>query len=271
MKIVVITRVRNEQRNIMRYWNAWAPVADLMLFADGGSTDNTIMMAKMLEKVKIRSFGKCFEIREGVYWNPEGPHSNFLIEWALEERPDWIVYADIDEVPNYILQHSIRNLLFKTKKHVLWTRMVHFWGTDMIIPELHDIEMTDRRATAWRPSVVNLWAREDDPIVLELHVNRDIWRGNESLLRYGNLNQIATHEDQELWLSLRTKERKFYEELKIYGMKIDFPACILHYGYDDQGIVEEKMKRYGLQKHPLDAPGLSLSVPDYFMSMEEPK
>lgn len=270
MKIVVITRVKNEQRNLARYWNAWAPVADLMLLADGGSTDQTITMAQMMDKVKVRSFTKAID-RNGYLFNPEGSQSNFLIKWAIEENADWIVYADCDEIPNYILKRSIRKILTMTMQPALWTRMVHFWGTDMIIPELHNINMTDRRVTAWCPRKLNLWARESDPIVLELQQLRDLWKVNEDLLKFRNINDIATHEDQELWLEIRRKERVAYEELKTYGIKLQFPACILHYGYDDQEVVEDKMNRYGLKKHPLDAPGLTLSVPDYFMSEEEPK
>ena len=62
MRVIVLARTLNEERNIARFCRCYAR-ADAILVADGGSTDRTVDIARQFENVEVRQF------RERTLWS----------------------------------------------------------------------------------------------------------------------------------------------------------------------------------------------------------
>lgn len=157
MKAIVVCRTRNEARNIGRFCQAhqWA---DSILIADGGSTDATLDIARTFPNVQVDYFPH--KVFNGDYWrNPHGKHINFMIDWALSEGADWIIFDDCDCVPALDLQQNIRGLLSDTDKKVVQLYRLYVWGSDEYFPKLNE---TGQSLWGWRADVP-VRALEDDP------------------------------------------------------------------------------------------------------------
>jgi glycosyltransferase involved in cell wall biosynthesis len=135
VKAAVICRTRNEARNIARFCEAHA-WADVILIADGGSTDNTLDIARMYSNIRVRIFREKV-YQNGQWRNPHGKHINFMIDWALEEGVDWIIFDDADCVPTIDLQRDIRGLLEDTQKDVVLLYRLYLWGHNQYFPDLN--------------------------------------------------------------------------------------------------------------------------------------
>jgi hypothetical protein len=137
MKAVVVCRTRNEARNIARFCQAHA-WADAVLIADGLSEDNTLDIARNYSNVKVSVFREKVWNEDKTQWrNPHGKHINFMIDWALEEKADWIIFDDADCVPTLDLQRDIRGLLEGTDKRVVLLYRLYVWSHDQYFPDLN--------------------------------------------------------------------------------------------------------------------------------------
>lgn len=136
MKIIATVRTLNEEKNIEKFCKSYSEFADLILVADGGSTDNTKSIASQFPKVKVRDYLVKVPCQNGILRNPDGPHIQFLIDWAIEEGGDWIVHQDCDQRPNKYLKEDIREIMEKTGKDFLQFIQVFLWGKDQWFPEM---------------------------------------------------------------------------------------------------------------------------------------
>lgn len=132
-KIVVICRTRNEARNIERFCEAYY-WADAVLIADGGSSDNTLDLARLYANVKVDLFPARVQGDNGLWRNPHGKHINFMIDWALNEQADWIIFDDCDCVPTVHLQRDLRGILEDTDKKVVLLYRLYVWGNAHYFP-----------------------------------------------------------------------------------------------------------------------------------------
>jgi len=74
---VALVRTKNEERNIERFCFSYS-LADAVLVADGGSTDNTIEIANSFHNVKVKHYKEKL-IRNELWRNPHGKHINFYL------------------------------------------------------------------------------------------------------------------------------------------------------------------------------------------------
>lgn len=157
MNITVICRTRNEARNIARFCLAYS-FADAILIADGGSTDTTLDTARTFGNVQVDLFTQ--KVHNGDHWrNPHGRHINYMIDWAIKEQADWIIFDDCDCVPTAALQADIRGLLSDTDKKVIQLYRLYVWGSDQYFP---DLNKAGQSLWGWRADVP-VRALEDDP------------------------------------------------------------------------------------------------------------
>jgi len=54
MKIFATVRTRNEKEHIEKFCESYSQFVDTILVADGGSTDDTVLIASKYPKVKIK-------------------------------------------------------------------------------------------------------------------------------------------------------------------------------------------------------------------------
>jgi len=164
VKIVVVARTRNEERNIANFCQGYS-FADLILVADGGSEDGTAWIASQFPNVQVEYYP--VKLFQGEIWiNPEVEHYHFLFNWAMEENPDWIITDDCDCRPNKLLRENARHLLETTECSLAFATRLYIWGADNL---RHGVEAQHFPALAkpgkhkqWEPS---LWAfRREVPI-----------------------------------------------------------------------------------------------------------
>ncbi|KKN02885.1 hypothetical protein LCGC14_1113260 [marine sediment metagenome] len=169
MKIVATVRAKNEEANIERFCMSYQNIADTILVADGGSTDRTVEIAEAIPKVKVKPFHLRMQVGGGHWINPQGRHVNFLIDWALEEGADWIIFDDCDCVPNFLLKLQAKQWIDTANirgNEAIYLRRVYFWGDDQIFPNLHK---PNTSIWAWKKEV-NVRALEADPWHLTMKI-----------------------------------------------------------------------------------------------------
>jgi len=139
MRTITIVRTLNELANIYRFLTEYGKISDLILVADGGSTDGTPQIAASFEKCQVRLFDERIEGNKGLWHNPEGEHINFLIEWAESFEPDWILFDDCDCVPNASMKKHFHTSLAAAEKDKKWALMatrMYIYGMDKWFPLL---------------------------------------------------------------------------------------------------------------------------------------
>ncbi len=211
MKIVACCRAYNEEIRIAKFCDAFQ-FADLVLVADGGSTDRTVEIAQSMPKTLIRNFPLKVEVGGGIWRNPDGPHLQFLYDWAIEEGADWTICQDCDQRPNKYLKQDARDIFSKMgDKDFLMVTQIYLYGKDQYFPNL---------SAGWQQG---LWA----------------WRSN---------------------INLKVIDKMPHFEFSFDGMKsfdvpslnrhvaIDPPYCFLHFGWEDEAMIEKHIEYYHTTK-----------------------
>lgn len=172
-KIAVILRVRDEERNIGQFVEAYQSWVDYILIADGGSEDNTLSVVRGLmevyDNVLLRHFDERDYVREGAWRNPEGRHINFLLDWAEELKVDWVIFDDCDCRPNYLVKKEGREIIENCQEPLILITRLYLWkGTGKHLSHLAQ----PAKEGVWEPS---LWAwRLDTGLRADNNINWDI-------------------------------------------------------------------------------------------------
>jgi glycosyltransferase involved in cell wall biosynthesis len=157
MKIVVAVRCYNEEKNIKRFLHGY-DFADLIIVSDGGSSDKSVDMLTFRYKVKLLRFNQR-ETLNGETWNPDAPHMNFVLDAAKAENPDWIIFDDMDDVPNYLLRKQARGILEACTSPQVNAFRLYMWGDTQYFPYMNrNFDPTYRSLWAWKPSQIDIRA-----------------------------------------------------------------------------------------------------------------
>ena len=237
MKIITTVRTLNESTHIEKFCKSYSEFADQILVADGGSTDNTVLIAKEFPKVKVRPYWKKVKCEGGIWRNPDGPHIQFLIDWAIREGADWIVHQDCDQRPNKYLKEEIRKILSETDKDFIMVTQIFFWGIDMYLPKL------SKARDDW---MQGLWA----------------WRANAGIKIIDKMPHYTFSLDGEHDLDLDKSGR---------DLRILPPKCFMHFGWPTEERVQAHIEYYrnsGLiegMAHPLQFGGAPSIIKDWMI------
>jgi hypothetical protein len=134
-KIIVLLRTLNEEIHLPRFLAAY-DWADLIIIADGGSTDRTCEIARNTPKVELQHFNVWVENAKGGRRNPEGPHMNFLLEQARYAFPSWIIIDEADSALSPSLRQDGRAILESTAEQFVFAPRMYIFGTDKWFPDL---------------------------------------------------------------------------------------------------------------------------------------
>lgn len=157
MNIVVAVRCYNEAKNIERFMRGY-DFADQIVVSDGGSTDNSVELLKQYPKVKLLHF-EGGETVGGHFWNTDAPHMNFVIDAAKELDPTWLIFDDMDDVPNAHLRLNARVLLEQSPKPQVNAFRLYMWGDDRFFPHMNrDFQAGYQSLWAWKPSEIYIHA-----------------------------------------------------------------------------------------------------------------
>jgi glycosyltransferase involved in cell wall biosynthesis len=157
MKIIVVTKTLNEEKNIAHFCNGF-DWADKILIADGGSIDRTTEIASHFPNAYARDFDHRINMPDAPegFMNPEPEHLNFIIDWAVDEGADWIVLDGADCWPNPALRRDARELLEETDKAAVHLHRLYLWGQGEYFPKYN----VSTALWAWRPDLMDIRCEE---------------------------------------------------------------------------------------------------------------
>lgn len=237
MKIVIV-RTRDEEHRIAQFCEAYKD-ADRILVGDGGSVDRTVEIAKTYPNVEVRHFEERVELLNGYWRNNDSAHTNWLITWAKEYDPDWIISDDCDCRPNSGLKLIYRSLLEETQADFVMAVRLYLWGKHNHFPQMAKPGLPDH--DKWEAS---LWA----------------WRGH---LDFWTVD-VFPHFTFRIGSLPVTDLRTDAKTLEIFP-----PLCLLHHSWDDPKRVDEKVRIHREsgsiqeQLHPLNFAGRLEPLPEW--------
>ena len=141
-RIIACIRAYNEQERIEKCCQAYQ-FCDKILIADGSSTDATVKIAMEQPKTVVRDYPVKVQCRNGIWRNPDGPHLNFLWDWARDEGADWIISQDCDQRPNLYLKQQ-PSIVFHTfySKSLFYYSIALFFSKEFLFQfQLHNISL----------------------------------------------------------------------------------------------------------------------------------
>lgn len=164
MKIVVAVRCYNEERHIERFMRGY-DFADQIVVSDGGSTDDSVSILERYvgDKVKLIHYSHQ-ETVNGETWNEDAGHMNYVLDAAKELEPDWIIFDDMDCVPNTALNQMARTLLeSEISEPQVNAFRLYLWGdTGKFFPKMNNnFDINYVSLWAWSPKVVDIKADEN--------------------------------------------------------------------------------------------------------------
>lgn len=241
MKIVACCRAYNEEKHIKQFCESYQNIADLILVADGGSTDKTVEIAENIPKTKVIHYDVKVECKNGICRNPDGPHIQFLIDHAVEEEEaDWIIFQDTDMRPNRYLKDGAREIfrmMDSFKKDFLMLTQIFIWQEKEYFPSM------SFQNGEW---MQGLWA----------------WRANLGIKIIDKMPHFE--------FSFDGVNSIHFERLG-NTLKIQPPMCYMHYGWENLEIANEHTEYYrksGLipgMVHPLKIGGTKVEILDWMV------
>lgn len=166
--ILVIARCLNEERFLPRFLLGY-DWADGILLADGGSTDDTLRIAAAHPKVEVLNFPGRENYPDGRWMNPENAHAQFLFDHAEARHPDWIVYDDMDCVPNALLRARARTILESETLPQVNAYRLYLWLQRWHFPSM----LVGKSLWAWKPSAMRITSDiSQDPFNMEYKSSR---------------------------------------------------------------------------------------------------
>lgn len=160
MKIVVAVRCYNEEKHIDRFMRGYS-FADQIVVSDGCSTDDSVSILKKYEgdKVKLIHYAHQ-ETVNGETWNEDAGHMNYVLDAAKELNPDWIVFDDMDCVPNRFLRDNVRTYLTEGQIAQVNAFRLYLWGdTGKFFPKMNDnFNIIYTSLWAWSPKHLDIRA-----------------------------------------------------------------------------------------------------------------
>lgn len=150
----------NESANIERFMRGY-DFADQIVISDGGSTDNSVELLAQYPKVTVVHFDQ-YEEKNGIRFNPDNPHINFVLNKAKELEPSWLIFDDMDCVPNHFLQEQARKTLFDCYLPEIDAFRLYLWNDNQYFPDMNkNFSPAYRSLWAWRPADIDIHADEN--------------------------------------------------------------------------------------------------------------
>jgi hypothetical protein len=174
MKIFVLLRTRNEERNITRFCEHYPPKnVDKILISDGYSEDKTIDIAKTFSNTYFKPFMQVVHGENGIWRQPEGKHFRFINAWAREEGADedtWCLWQDADSYPTEAMVKDFRKIFEQAEQAnalAIEAFHIYMWGSKEYFPAMN---LPGPFLYAWKYSCGLTWDENEDWGVIQQNV-----------------------------------------------------------------------------------------------------
>jgi glycosyltransferase involved in cell wall biosynthesis len=121
MKVIAALRIQNEARWIERVINSVLPLCSQVLIFDDHSTDQTPFLCASMPKTSVfdSPFSGLNEARD----------KNYLLAKCQEQKPDWIIWIDGDEILSPASHNAITDNLYSPKQCMSF-RVKYLWDRE---------------------------------------------------------------------------------------------------------------------------------------------
>jgi len=189
--IITVCRTLNEERNIELFCEEHSKISDIILISDGGSEDRTIELAEKFDKVHVESFEK--RVYRGDVWrNPHGLHINSMIDWAIENGAEWIIYDDCDSVPNKYMKENLPIYMSNPAYDTIMVRRLYLYKDEGHFPAMAEVGFA---IWAWMAHL-EVRASEENPWHHHMEFDR---RGKSARLEFPScLMHYSWPDDEEI-------------------------------------------------------------------------
>ena len=153
-KLVVIYRIKNEERWIEKSINSVYDLCSEIVVLDGGSTDNTVEICKGFDKVVDIRIQENEQLDETL-------ERNILLKMAYARNPDIVFALDGDE----LLMKNAKNILFEElftlypEKSVFEFQMLTLWDKP------NQIRIDGKFLDYWKKLLFRLKGQPDDLLI----------------------------------------------------------------------------------------------------------
>jgi glycosyltransferase involved in cell wall biosynthesis len=121
VKVIAALRIQNEARWIQRVINSVLPLVSQVLIFDDHSSDQTPFLCASMPKTSV--FDSPFH---GLN---ESRDKNYLLEKCQEQKPDWIIWIDGDEVLGTASYPAITESLYSPKQCMSF-KVLYLWDRE---------------------------------------------------------------------------------------------------------------------------------------------
>lgn len=224
MKVIAALRIQNESRWIERVINSVLPLCSQVLVFDDHSTDQTPFLCCSMPKTSV--FDSPFH---GLN---EARDKNYLLGKCQEQKPDWVIWIDGDEILSPASHKAIMDSLYSPKQCISF-RVKYLWDRE-------DQVRTDgvygdfRRQSMFRP-ITGAKFLGEAPGFHTGNVPQALWRSclypDVDLLHLGYLNRDDRVRKYE-WYNRVDPRNKREDEYRHVVIGDVFPAAskFLHGG-----------------------------------------
>lgn len=191
MKIIGLTRIRNESLIIEETLDRWSELCDTIIVYDDCSTDNTVALCEAHFNVSKVIEGAAWDLNRG---RAEYQNRQELLEAGQEvaTKKDWFVYFDADEHP-----YDFTNMqLFKDSKiNCIKMRLydVH------ITPEDVDKNYLDRRWVCPDFRIITFFFKNVPGIKYYFEDQRPVYIPNQVSVLHGTIKHYGKGYSVEQW------------------------------------------------------------------------
>lgn len=221
-KIVAMMPVRNEAgrylKEVLAHLSRWV---DSIVILDDCSDDDTVEVARQFEKVIV------YKNDEPLFARDEPAMRLKLWQLAAEEKPDWIVAVDADEIFEDRIINEIDLLLHQNDFHGISFRVFDFWQN----PTSY---RTDGGWNPWQKSL--LFMVRYNPDLNSQWMQREVHCGRfpqayenrvayYSDIRVKHYGWLKPEDHYNKYLYYRDKDLKVFGEVRPFTQSIQAPPA----------------------------------------------
>ncbi len=167
MRIVGMTRCKNEARWLRRVLESYLPLCETLYLFDDNSDDGSPDIAAEVPRVNV--------LRSPFSGINEARDKGWLLERVLlASRPDWIVHFDSDELLDPGSIGVLKKEFVTTTKHCLSLRVKYLWDREDQV-RVDGVYGDFRRQSAFIPGRAKFESRGEGPNYHIGNVPRALW------------------------------------------------------------------------------------------------